>query len=157
MFIVEIESSKSTQTIPSEKSRAHDSIEDAIVICGFNNLGSSIATYLSDFHDTSNSNVDQRSIRDLGLLNTIDESGGSFIKSQKLQYVAFDLDPNVVIKGYRQGKRVLYGDGCQPLVLLTAGVQSPRAFVVTYIEQNERVKAVEKLRQAFPYTPIISR
>jgi voltage-gated potassium channel Kch len=78
-------------------------------------------------------------------------------QTQIIDYVAFDLDPNVVIKGYRDGLRVLYGDGCQPLVLLTAGIQSPKAFIITYPEQETRIKAVEKLRQAFPDTPIISR
>lgn len=114
---------------------SEDSIREAVVICGFDSLGSSIASYLSD--PTVRASV--------GDQNTV------------VEYVGFDLDPEVVINGFRKGQRVLYGDASQPLVLLTAGVQAPRAFVVTYPEQEVRLKTVEKLREAFPDTPIIAR
>jgi voltage-gated potassium channel Kch len=78
-------------------------------------------------------------------------------QSTVVDYVGFDLDPELVISGFRKGQRVLYGDASQPAVLLTAGVQTPRAFVVTYSEQEARLKTVEKLREAFPDTPIIAR
>lgn len=128
-----------------------DSIDEAVVICGFNNLGSGVASFLSApvFFGADETAWTTNANGEIVIKETP--------RSKPIQYVAFDLDPNVVIKGYRRGHKVLYGDGCQPLVLLTAGVQRPRAFVVTYPEQVERVKAVEALRQAFPSTPIISR
>jgi uncharacterized protein YjiS (DUF1127 family) len=43
------------------------------------------------------------------------------------------------------------------MVLATAGISSPKAFVVTYEDGETCFKAVERLRQAFPDIPIISR
>lgn len=73
------------------------------------------------------------------------------------KYIAFDLDPNVVVKNYREGKKILYGDGTQPVVLETAGVEDPRALVVTYGDEEVRFSAVQRLREAFPQVPIITR
>jgi hypothetical protein len=73
------------------------------------------------------------------------------------KYVAFDLDPNIVVRNYKEGKSVLYGDGSLPLVLETAGVERPRALVVTYSSESTRFAAVQRLREAFPEVPIIAR
>ena len=73
------------------------------------------------------------------------------------KYIAFDLDPNVVVKNFRDGKRVLYGDGSQPLVLKTAGVENPKVIVVTYDDEHERFGAVQRLHEAFPESEIITR
>lgn len=130
-------STESSSSSATSESSGHSevSIREAVVICGFDTLGSSIAAYLSD--------------------PTVRASVGD--QSTAVDYVGFDLDPELVISGFRKGQRVLYGDASQPAVLLTAGVQVPRAFVVTYSEQEIRLKTVEKLREAFPDTPIITR
>ena len=73
------------------------------------------------------------------------------------KYIAFDLDPNVVVKNFREGKRVLYGDGSQPLVLRTAGVENPKVIMVTYDDKHERFGAVQRLHEAFPESAIITR
>ena len=73
------------------------------------------------------------------------------------RYVAFDLDPEKVIRGNRAGFRVMYGDGSQPLVLRTAGVDSPRAVVITFDNDELCSKSVQRIRQAYPSVPIISR
>ena len=76
---------------------------------------------------------------------------------RETKYVAFDLDPDIVIKGFKSGKRVLYGDGSQPKVLTTAGIEDPQAFVVTDSESEQASKAVERLRLAYPSIPSRSR
>ena len=43
------------------------------------------------------------------------------------------------------------------MVLATAGISSPSMFVVTYGDSEQSVKAVERLRQAFPEVPILAR
>ena len=109
---------------------------DVVVICGFSHFGENIARVLT------NTDV-------MTLFNS---------KSEKeIKYVAFDLDPNLVVKGFKEGKRVLYGDGSQPPVLSTAGIENPRAFVVTYTDPELCFKSVERLREAFPSTPILTR
>ena len=74
-------------------SSAHESFDNAIVICGFNNLGSNIATFLSD-----------PSLKQALAPPQQSNSGNSGEQQAQLDYVAFDLDPNVVIKGYRKGQ-----------------------------------------------------
>jgi len=108
------------------------SISDAIIVCGYGAIGDTIVRFLTS--------------------PKLKERMGSSIN-----YMAFDLDPTLVINGYKNGYRILYGDGSQPLVLETAGISSPKAFVVTYGDSEASFKAVERLRQAFPFIPIIAR
>ncbi|XP_024533547.1 K(+) efflux antiporter 3, chloroplastic isoform X5 [Selaginella moellendorffii] len=72
-------------------------------------------------------------------------------------YLAFDLDPNRVKVSRTLGFPVLYGDGSRPLVLQTAGVVKPKALMVMYTGRGSAVRAVERLRLAFPETPIFAR
>ena len=108
------------------------SISDAIIVCGYGAIGDTIVRFLTS--------------------PKLKEQMGTSIN-----YMAFDLDPTLVINGYKKGYRILYGDGSQPLVLETAGITSPKAFVVTYSDSEASFKAVERLRQAFPIIPIIAR
>ena len=108
---------------------------DVVVICGFGPAGQTVAEFLSDA-----------------------SAAVAAVPGQKAtNYVAFDLDPDIVTKAYKGGKRVLYGDGSQPKVLMTAGIDSPYAFVVTYSEPELATQAVERLRLAYPSVPIVSR
>lgn len=71
--------------------------------------------------------------------------------------VAFDLDPGVVSAGRSDNHTVFYGDGSQPMVVHTAGVEAPNAFVITCADVERSVKAVERLHQAFPTSTILAR
>lgn len=115
-----------------------------MVICGFGPVGETVARFLTTVSASLSPGQGQ------GQLVTT-----SNIRETK--YVAFDLDPDIVIKGFKSGKRVLYGDGSQPKVLTTAGIEDPQAFVVTYSESEQAFKAVERLRLAYPSVPILSR
>lgn len=79
--------------------------------------------------------------------------------SEKFRCMAFSLDPTLVVNGYKNGYDILYGDGSEPNVLTTAGidVSKTKAFVVTYTDSASCLNAVQKLRCAYPNTPIISR
>jgi voltage-gated potassium channel Kch len=48
------------------------------------------------------------------------------------------------------GFPILYRDGSRPEVLQSAGISSPKAVMVMYIERNRTIEAVQKLRLAFP-------
>jgi voltage-gated potassium channel Kch len=117
------------------------SAANAIVICGFGSVGETVARALSY----------PPVVQDFKIFDA--EKGNDDI----LPYVAFDLDPELVIKGHKSGYSVMYGDGSQPLVLSTAGVVNPRAFIVTFDEEELCLKTVERLHFAYPKVPIYAR
>ena len=110
-----------------------------VVICGFGPVGETVARFLTT------------------VTASLSAGQGQGVPVRETKYVAFDLDPDIVIKGFKSGKRVLYGDGSQPKVLTTAGIEDPSAFVVTYSDTEQAFKAVERLRLAYPSVPILSR
>ncbi|KAG8645782.1 hypothetical protein MANES_10G091900v8 [Manihot esculenta] len=72
-------------------------------------------------------------------------------------YVAFDLNPSVVKASRKLGFPTLYGDGSRPAVLQTAGISSPKAFMIMYTGRKRTIDAVQRLRLAFPAIPIYAR
>ncbi len=108
-----------------------------IVICGFNRVGQTVASFIQDTEINSR------------------ESGNK--NKDIMRYVGFDLDPKVVVDNFREGKRVLYGDGSLSMVLETAGVTAPKLFIIAYEDTAMVVQSVERLRQAFPTTTIYAR
>lgn len=106
---------------------------ETIVICGFSNAGETIAQAIN------------------GCSNSLGDD------QRRYEYVAFDLDPSIVVSQYRAGKKILYGDGSQSMVLETAGIDNPKAFVVTYSDEETSLKAVERLHECYPSTPIFAR
>lgn len=71
--------------------------------------------------------------------------------------VAFDLDLSIVKGATNLGFPVLYGDGSRPAVLQSAGISSPKAVVVMYSARERTLEAVQRIRLAFPATPIYAR
>lgn len=110
-----------------------------MVVCGYDSVGETVVRFLT-------APPVQAHLNEL-------RSGGA----RATKYIAFDLDPSLVIRGFKDNKRILYGDGSQPMVLSTAGVSSPSLFVVTYGDSEQSLKAVERLRQAYPSVPILAR
>ncbi|KAI0501324.1 hypothetical protein KFK09_016268 [Dendrobium nobile] len=72
-------------------------------------------------------------------------------------YVVFDLNLSEVKAARRLGFPILYGDGSRPAVLQSAGISSPKAVMVMYTEKAITVKAVQRIRLAFPAVPIYAR
>ncbi|KAH0457379.1 hypothetical protein IEQ34_012694 [Dendrobium chrysotoxum] len=72
-------------------------------------------------------------------------------------YVVFDLNLSEVKAARRLGFPILYGDGSRPAVLQSAGISSPKAVMVMYTEKTITVKAVQRIRLAFPAVPIYAR
>ena len=140
-FVENFEKGDEASSLAISESNAFEEAEDnnesdVVVICGFGPLGERVSQFLS----TSM------------VLESVKK-----VSPRPLKYVAFDLDPKLVMNGYRNGKKVLYGDGSQQMVLSTAGIDTPKAFVVTYADDELTFKAVERLRQSYPTTPIYSR
>eukprot|EP00752_Nemacystus_decipiens_P007519 g6719.t1 len=104
--------------------------QEKVVICGFGPVGQIVGSLLS----------------------------APVIKDKlAADYVAFDLNPTRVRQSKAQGFPVFYGDGTEPEVLKTAGMEDPKALVVTYSNQEVSRQAVERLHLAFPRTPIFAR
>ncbi|KAL3906845.1 MAG: hypothetical protein SGILL_009112, partial [Bacillariaceae sp.] len=101
---------------------------DAIIVCGFGEIGQELYTMLksSKSRYPSCSNV-----------------------------VCFDLNPSRVLMGTMNGAPVVYGDGARIELLKAAGVKKPRAAIVTYASDDRRLDATMRLRAALPEgTPI---
>ena len=113
-------------------------MDDIVVICGFGPVGETVAKFLSIST----------------MMENLIATGGSV---EPIKYIAFDLDPDRVIDGNKNGFNVMYGDGSEPLVLNTAGIVSPKAVVITYDDNEACFKSVQRLRQAYPNVDIISR
>ncbi|GKD42753.1 K(+) efflux antiporter 3, chloroplastic, partial [Tanacetum coccineum] len=69
-------------------------------------------------------------------------------------FVAFDLDPSIVksrhLVNLDSQVPILYGDGSRAALLESAGISSPKAVMVMYEGRQRAVKAVERIRLAFP-------
>eukprot|EP00611_Tribonema_gayanum_P026044 TRINITY_DN609_c0_g1_i1.p1 TRINITY_DN609_c0_g1~~TRINITY_DN609_c0_g1_i1.p1 ORF type:complete len:849 (-),score=251.85 TRINITY_DN609_c0_g1_i1:287-2530(-) len=104
---------------------------DMVVICGFGPVGQIVGSLISS-PTVSNA------------LNNA-------------KFIAFDLNPKRVSESRKKGYPVYYGDGSQPKVIETAGINNPKALVVTYSNHDLAVSAVERLRAAYPLTPIFTR
>lgn len=147
-----------THTLPrvgAIPSTGHDDISEGnvVVICGFGPVGETVARFLT----TVTASLPPAQGPVIGPVSPTIAAVGSLTGNKETKYVAFDLDPDVVIRGFKSGKRVLYGDGSQPKVLTTVGIEDPQAFVVTYADSEQASKAVERLRLAYPSVPILSR
>ena len=57
------------------------------------------------------------------------------------QFIAFDRNPSRVALGQDKRVRVVYGDGASPVLLKAAGVDQPRAIVVTYANDKRVLEA----------------
>jgi Kef-type K+ transport system membrane component KefB/voltage-gated potassium channel Kch len=102
--------------------------DDAIIICGFGEVGQEIYQMLDGF----------------GLVGT----GTSNV-------ICFDLNPKRVLAGTLNGAPVVFGDGARIELLKAAGVKSPRAAIVTYASDDRRISATMRLRSCLPEgTPI---
>lgn len=134
---VEIENvAENYDALHSGNSDGHEdySNTDVVVICGYGLVGQAISDVLGS-----------------------SAIGDKFKGKNEIKPVAFDLDPTVVVNGYREGKPVLYGDGSQPAVLATSGITNPKLFAVTYSDPEMCFRAVERLRVSFPSVPIYAR
>lgn len=107
-------------------------VSESIVIIGFGQMGQVLANFLST-----------------PLVSDSDLVGWP--------YIGFDLNPAVVKESRKLGFPILYGDGSRPSVLQSAGVSSPKAIMIMYKGKKRTTEAVQRLRLAFPGSPIYAR
>lgn len=120
-----------------QKSSAEQSqvAEDAVVVCGYGAIGKEIVNKLSD----AESNTAQ-----LSLLP---------------QVVVFDTKPSLIdnILMPASNVAVMYGDGENPEVFKSHGVNNPRAIFISYKHHEQVMAATSRLRPFFVETPIYTR
>ncbi|XP_068656240.1 K(+) efflux antiporter 3, chloroplastic-like isoform X2 [Aristolochia californica] len=109
-------------------------VSEPVIILGFGQMGQVLANFLST-----------------PLASGLD---GDFVG---WPFVAFDLDPAVVKAARKLGFPVIYGDGSRPAVLQSAGISSPKAVMVMYMNKQRTTETVQRIRLAFPAIPIYAR
>ena len=107
-------------------------LENAIVICGYGEVGQRLCAALdAECQDSESRN--------------------------KPRYIAFCQDPARISAGVINGATVVYGDGANPDLVKAAGVEDPASLVITYRSETKAVNAVRRLRRVFKDTPIFVR
>jgi len=110
-----------------------------IVVCGYGDVGHAVLHSLANAKET------------LLIAET---------KCQRPNLVAFDKDPLQVQKSVSVEDNsvvVLFGDGSNPSVIRSSGIETPQSFFVCYEEHNEVLAATSRLHSAFPTVPIFVR
>lgn len=107
--------------------------DDAIVVCGYGEVGKAVFEKLGDLKD-----------EDTGHPPSL---------------VAFDMSPMLMnsILMPTPSSAVMFGDSANPEVILAHGVEKPRAFFVSYDDHEQVMSAVARLRFSFPEAPIFAR
>mmetsp|Transcript_29920 Transcript_29920/g.62959 ORF Transcript_29920/g.62959 Transcript_29920/m.62959 type:complete len:709 (+) Transcript_29920:223-2349(+) len=126
----------STKSVAAESIEDSLVAEDAIVICGYGDVGRAILLKLGSTPEFSHE-------RKEGLPHI----------------VAFDTEPllinNILLP--ISNTAVMYGDGENPAVFQSHGVTKPRAIFVSYEEHEQVIAATSRLRNSFAETPIFTR
>ena len=118
---------------------------DAVVICGYGEVGREI-------------------VKNLGGTRAGDpgrdgSAGAGGVAYELPQVVAFDTEPSLINSILMPGSDavVMYGDGENPEVLRSNGVENPRAIFVLYQDHDRVMAATSRLRTLFDRTPIYTR
>ncbi|KAL7539325.1 hypothetical protein ACHAXR_009182 [Thalassiosira sp. AJA248-18] len=120
--------------------------EDAVVICGYGEVGKKIVKKLG--MDISSSVEGEQ--EGTNISSTIGDLP---------QVVAFDLKPSLInnILLPSSNVAVMYGDGENPEVVRSHGVENPRAIFISYEHHEQVMAATSRLRTSFVDTPIYTR
>ncbi len=79
------------------------------------------------------------------------------LEKSGIPYVAFDMDPERVRLGKREGRNVRYGDMTDPRVVDASGIGDAAALVVTLYDMRHTEKLVSTVRNFYPGVPVYAR
>ena len=79
------------------------------------------------------------------------------LKTQKISYIALDLDPDRVSRAQSQGDHVAYGDAARLQSLMAVGLERASAVVVTYLDNASAFKVLALAREHAPHVPVVVR
>lgn len=79
------------------------------------------------------------------------------LRDEGLDYVALDLDPDMVKAGWEQGERVYYGDARHREVLAATGLERARALVIGFDQPQAALALLHQARGLRDDLPILVR
>jgi CPA2 family monovalent cation:H+ antiporter-2 len=79
------------------------------------------------------------------------------LDSERIGYIALDLDPDRVRQAAAAGQSVVFGDAARLQSLVAAGLARARAVVVTYHDTPSALKILQLVQQHAPKVPVVVR
>jgi CPA2 family monovalent cation:H+ antiporter-2 len=79
------------------------------------------------------------------------------LETEKIPYMALDLDPDRVRHAAAAGNSVAYGDAARLQALVAAGLSRASAVVITYLDVPGALKVLDHVRSHAPTVPVIVR
>jgi monovalent cation:H+ antiporter-2, CPA2 family len=79
------------------------------------------------------------------------------LQTQKVPYMALDLDPDRVRRAQSHGEQVVYGDAARLQSLMAVGLERASAVVVTYLENASAMRVLALTKEHAPQVPVIVR
>jgi CPA2 family monovalent cation:H+ antiporter-2 len=80
-----------------------------------------------------------------------------FLETEKVSFMALDLDPERVREAASAGEPVAWGDCTRRENLLAAGIARASVLVVTFADTKTTLRLVERVRELRPDLPIVAR
>jgi CPA2 family monovalent cation:H+ antiporter-2 len=79
------------------------------------------------------------------------------LESEKVSFMALDLDPDRVRQAAATGESVVFGDSARRETLLAAGVHRARALAITFDDTPVTLRILHLVREMAPQLPILVR
>jgi CPA2 family monovalent cation:H+ antiporter-2 len=81
----------------------------------------------------------------------------SLLASERIAYIALDLDPDRVRQAAAAGQNVVFADAARPQSLMAAGLARASAVVVSHHDTASALKVLQHVRSHAPTVPVIVR
>lgn len=80
-----------------------------------------------------------------------------FLENERIDYIALDIDPQIVGEASLAGQPVYYADSSDPAVLDTIGLQRARLLVISHNDRAVALKTLACVRQSRQGMPVLVR
>ncbi|WDE07523.1 cation:proton antiporter [Thalassomonas viridans] len=87
----------------------------------------------------------------------IGQTVSRFLKQERIDFVAIDIDPLRVSTSREAGEKVLFGSSRQSELLHAAGLDRAKLVVIAFGEDRQSIEVIQKVRSLSPEVPILVR
>ncbi len=87
----------------------------------------------------------------------VGQSVARMLKLEALPFQAIDIDPIRVQESRTAGEPVLYGDGSQKDILVTANIAQATSVIITFDEHSKAMKVINTIKAINPATVVLVR
>jgi Kef-type K+ transport system membrane component KefB/voltage-gated potassium channel Kch len=131
--------------------------EDAVVVCGYGEIGRSLVQALSVEMSTLKKKIS--SAGTLAATSNGNYNDNDEVDRPSVSIVAFDTAPELVnsVLVPNADTFVFFGNGANAEVIRSSGITHPAAIFVSYEDHSRALSATVRLRTSFPNTPIYAR